>query len=197
VERELKWDWWAGSLNDAAVSPAGRQTLSWAINVIRGFFGENWLADNAAQTGYVPLLNHQWWPLKNTRVVVRVLVLAARIALVTVDGTNSALVREAKNVYASRELAGTKFQHLCLALEVAAFAALAGWTVSYEELSISGRRPDLTVKRNATTYALEVTVLGLDREFRAIQRYCEKLQGQFRGLELHHGLSSCAAQTRS
>ena len=140
----MTWEWWAGNAEDAAVTPAGRPTLNWAIGVIRDFLGETWLAGNAAQTGYVPLLSHLWWPHTNFRVVTRILELAARIALVTANRANSELQGEAQTIYATRELAGTKFEHLCLTLEVAAFAVLAGWSVSYEELGPSGTpsRPD-------------------------------------------------------
>jgi hypothetical protein len=188
MEREMTWDWWAESIDDVNVGPDGRQALTWAVNVIRGFFGENWLAENAARTGYVPLLNHLWWPLTNFRVIVRTLELAARIALVTAASADSDLVREAKTIYGTRELTGTKFQHLCLTLETAAFAVLAGWTVSYEEAGTSGRRPDLTMRRRGVTYAVEVTALGLDREFRAIDLYCDRLHDLLRGLEREYGV---------
>jgi hypothetical protein len=184
----MTWDWWAESIDDAIVGPDGRQVLTWAVNVIRRFFGENWLAENAARTGYVPLLNHLWWPLTNFRVIVRTLELAARIALVTAASADSDLVREAKTIYATRELTGTKFQHLCLSLETAAFAVMAGWTVSYEEAGKSGRRPDLTMRRNGVTYTVEVTALGLDREFRAIDRYCDRLHDLLRRLEREYGV---------
>jgi hypothetical protein len=186
MQREVPWDWWAGDLAEAAVAPAGRPVLMWAIGVIREFFGENWLAENAASSGYVPFLNHRWLPLKNSRVVVRVLELAARIALVTASGTNPDVLHDARTIYASRDQAKTKFEHLCLTLEVAAFAVLAGWTASYEEPAASGRRPDLTLRRNAAACTVEVTALGLDREFRAIQRYSDALQGQLHGLEIRH-----------
>jgi hypothetical protein len=140
------------------------------------------------------LIHHKWWPLTNSRTVVQVLELAARIALVTADSSSPALPDEAKIIYTSREQAGTKFQHLCLTLEVAAFAALAGWTVSYEEHGSSGRRPDLTVRRSAATYVIEVTVLSLDREFRANQLSCDRLQRQLRVLEHDHGVEiACRA----
>ena len=90
----MTWEWWAGNAEDAAVTPAGRPTLNWAIGVIRDFLGETWLAGNAAQTGYVPLFSHLWWPHTNFRVVTRILELAARIALVTaVSGPGITMTR--------------------------------------------------------------------------------------------------------
>jgi hypothetical protein len=104
------------------------------------------------------------------------------------------LLREARTIHGSRELAVTKFQHLCLTLETAAFAVLDGWTVSYEEASTSGRRPDLTLRRRGISYALEVTVLGLDRGFRASDRFSDVLMSRLRGLEREHGVEiSCRA----
>lgn len=189
IECEMTWDWWAKCPEgDAIVAPEGRQVLAWAVNVIRGFFGESWLAENAKQSGHVPLLNADWWPLTNFRVIVRILELAARIALVTGSNAGSELMREARAVYATRELTGTKFQHLLLTLETAAFAVLNGWTVSYEEAGISGRRPDLTLRRGAVMYTVEVTALGMDREFRDIDQYCDQLHAQLRNLELAPGV---------
>lgn len=168
--------------------------MAWAVDVVREFFGETWLADNAARTGFVPLLSPDWWPMTNSRVLVRVLELAARIALVTAANETSGLAREAKEVYANRDLAATKFRHLCLTLETAAFATLAGWTVSYENTSPSGRRADLTLSRGATSYTVEVTTLGLDRDFRAIDRYSDQLHGLLWALEREHQVEiSCYA----
>jgi hypothetical protein len=186
MEPEMTWEWWAGNAEDTAVSVAGRPTFDWAIDVIRSFFGETWLGNNASRTGYVPLLGHLWWPPRNFRVVTRILELAARIALVTGNRANSDLTGEAQTIYSSRELAGTKFEHLCLTLEVAAFAVLAGWSVSYEEPSAAGRRPDLTITRNSVSYTVELTRLGLDREFRAIERYCGELKSRLQQLERQH-----------
>jgi hypothetical protein len=190
----MTWDWWAESADGTIVAPEGRRALTWAVRTIREFFGENWLAENAAQSGHVPLVDFPWWPLTNSRVIVRTLELAARIALVTAASADPELLREARTVHSTRELTKTKFQHLCLTLETAAFAALAGWSVSYEEAGPTGRRPDLTIRRHGATYAVEVTALGLDREFRAIDRYCDRLHALLRGLEHQHGVElACQA----
>ena len=190
----MTWDWWAGSVNTEIVAADGRQALAWALDTIRGFFGESWLAENAATSGHVPLLSFEWWPLKNSRVLTRVLELAARIALVTDNSAGPDLMDEAKAVYANQDLTAAKFQHLCLTLETAAFASLAGWSVSYEETVNSGRRPDLAIRRGAVRYCVEVTTLGLDREFRAVNRYCGHLHARLRALEFEHGIEiACQA----
>jgi hypothetical protein len=188
VARELMWDNWAKCADDSALTAAGRDTLAWATDVIRGFFGEDWLADNAAASGCVPLLNFKWWPLSNRRTIVRVLELAARIALVTGLSQDNQLSQEARAICRSRVQAGAKFDHLCVCLETAAFAILAGWQVSYEETSSTGRRPDLTIRRDGFAYSLEVSVMGFDREFRAADEYNDELHHRLRGLEHSHGV---------
>jgi hypothetical protein len=96
-------------------------------------FGENWLTENAARSGCVPLPSFEWWPHTNSRVLTRVLELAARIELVPGNSAGPNLADEAKAVYANSDLTTAKFQHLYLTLETAAFAVLAGWSVSYEK----------------------------------------------------------------
>jgi hypothetical protein len=190
----MTWDWWAGSVNNEIVEADGRHALAWALDTIRGFFGEGWLAENAATSGHAPLLSFEWWPLVNSRVLTRVIELAARIALVTRDSAGPDLMDEAKAVYANQDLTAAKFQHLCLTLETAAFAILAGWSVSYEETGNSGRRPDLAMRRGAARYCVEVTTLGLDREFRAVNQYCDNLHARLRALEFEHGIEiACQA----
>jgi hypothetical protein len=190
----MTWDWWAGSVNTEIVTADGRQALAWALDTIRGFFGESWLTENAATSGHVPLLSLEWWPLTNSRILTRVLELAARITLVTRNSAGPDLMDEAKAVYANQDLTAAKFQHLCLTLETAAFAILADWSVSYEETVNSGRRPDLAMRRGAVRFCVEVTTLGLDREFRAVNRYCDHLHAQLRALELAHGIEiACQA----
>lgn len=185
MEHELTWAAWAECSEKAPVTREGTNALAWGVDVLRNFFGDTWLAENAARTGYVPLLHPQWWPA-NSRAVVRILELAARIALVTATGGTSVLSREAKEIYAERDLARTKFDHLCLTLETAAFATTAGWTVSYEQASASGRRPDLTLSRGATRFTVEVTTLALDREFRAVDQYSNQLHVLLLALEREH-----------
>jgi hypothetical protein len=195
MERELTWDGWADRSEDAFLTSDGQAALRWALEVVREFFGETWLADNAARSGFVPLLHPQWWPHANARVVVRIVELAARIALATAPAKIPELLREARQVHANRDLAATKFRHLCLTLETAAFAALAGWSVSYELASPSGRRPDLTVSRNGVTYSVEVTTLGLDHQFRAIDHYSDRLHLLIGSLEReHHVEITCQAR---
>lgn len=195
MEPELTWDWWARSVDNGLFAPDGQQAVTWALDTIRGFFGESWLGENAAQSGHVPLLSFEWWPpLSNSRILTRVIELAVRIALVARNSVGPDLLDEAKAVYANQDLTAAKFQHLCLLLETAAFAILAGWSVSYEETGNSGRRPDLAMRRGAVRYSVEVTTLGLDREFRAVNQYCDILHSRLRVLELEHGIEvACRA----
>jgi hypothetical protein len=171
---------------DAAVTPAGRPVLRWAVNVLRDLFGETWLADNAATSETVPLLHHDWWPLSNRRAVVRVLELATRVALVQRHGEAEPLMEQARQVGTSRESVTGEFKHLCLALEVAAYAITSGWRVAYEQPLLSGRRPDLWLRRNQLEYLVELTVTGYDREFRMLEAWLEKLRQAFFAIEARH-----------
>jgi hypothetical protein len=176
VEQALTWDGWARSLGDAPVSAEGRTTLRWAVEVIRRFFGET------------------WWPLVNFRTITRVLELAVRIALVAADDTGTGLSAEATAIYSNANTTATKFSHLCLTLETAAFAVLTGWAVSYEEPAASGRRPDLMLRRDGLSYAVEITLLSQDRAFRAADRYGDQIHHQMCTLEAQYGVElSCHA----
>lgn len=73
MERELTWEGWAERPADSVLTPAGEATVCWAVDTVRRFLGESWLADNAAASGHVPLLNPRWWPLTNRRTIVRIL----------------------------------------------------------------------------------------------------------------------------
>jgi hypothetical protein len=182
----LTWDGWLRSPADAAVAPPGRPVLRWAVDVLRDLFGEAWLADNAASSETVPLLHSDWWPLSNPRAVIRVLELATRAALVRQHGEAEPLLEQARRVGTGRESVIREFKHLCLALEVAAFAITSGWSVAYEQPLPSGRRPDLWLRRNGLEYLVELTITGYDREFRVLEAWLEKLRLAFFGIEARH-----------
>jgi len=183
-----------GDFDTAAVTVAGRATLSWAIDVLRGAFGENWLTDNALTSQTVPLLHGDWHPLANRRVVVRVLELAARIELVRGQPGMGALLAEAHHIRPKRNAVLRDFQHLLLELEVAALAIMDGWTVSHERPLPSGRKPDLWLSRNGIDYVIEVTALSFDREFRTVETWTDGLFAALRTLEYYHHVAtaSCA-----
>jgi hypothetical protein len=185
-EAHLTWDGWLRSPADAAVAPPGRPVLRWAVDVLRDLFGETWLADNAASSETVPLLHHDWWPLNNPRPVIRVLELATRAALVRQHGETEPLLEPARQVGTGTESVMREFKHLCLALEVAAFAITSGWSVAYEQPLPSGRRPDLWLRRNGLEYLVELTITGYDREFRVLETWLEKLRLAFFGIEARH-----------
>lgn len=182
----MTWDGWLRSSADAAVAPAGRPVLRWAVDVLRDLFGETWLADNAATSETVPLLHLDWWPLGNPRAVIRVLELATRVALVRQHGEAEPLLEQARQVGTGRESVLRQFKHLCLALEVAAFAVTSGWSVAYEQPLPSGRQPDLWLRRNGLEYLVELTITGYDREFRILETWTEKLRLAFFGIEARH-----------
>ena len=186
VEAHFTWDGWMRAPADAAVAPAGQPVLRRAVDMLRDLFGETWLADNAAISETVPLMHHDWWPLRNPRAVVRVLELAARAALVRQHGGAESLLEQARQVRSGRESVMREFKHLCLALEVAAFAITGGWRVAYEQPLPSGRRPDLWLRRDGLEYLVELTVVSFDRDFRAAEAWLENLRFAFHGIEARH-----------
>ncbi len=175
---------------DAAVAPAGRPVLRWAVDVLRDLFGETWLADNATKSKTVPLLQLDWWPLSNPRAVIRILELAARVALVRQHGAARPLLEQARWVGPNRESVMGAFGHLCVALEVAAFAITSGWSVAYEQPLPSGRRPDLWLRRNGLEFLVELTITGFDREFRMLEGWKEKLRQAFFAIEARHNVDT-------
>ncbi|MEV1143240.1 hypothetical protein [Micromonospora sp. NPDC049799] len=181
--RNFTWEEWAGPIEKAAVTALGRPVLSWAVDVLRGLFGESWLADNAARNQTIPLLHLDWYPLATPRAVVRVLELAVRVALVEQQEGAEALLAQAGEIRSNRDATLREFQHLLLGLEVAAFAVMDGWKVSYEQQLPSGRKPDLWLSRNGLSYLIETTVIGFDRDFRSIEDWTDRLRRAFQVLE--------------
>lgn len=158
-EDSRSWAQWA-QVGQAVVTETGRPVLEWAVTTVENLFGPTWLADNATTTGIVPLRSADWWPLTSRSAVVRLLELATRIVVVTSQGNAEPLFAEARTVWPNRTAVRSKFAHLCLTLEVAAFAVAEGWTVNYERRVPSGRRPDLWLSDNGQEYLLELTVMG-------------------------------------
>jgi hypothetical protein len=89
-------------------------------------------------------------------------------------------------VHASRELVAKSFDHFCLTLEIAAFAVADGWCVDYERALPSGSKPDLWLHRNGLDYLVEITLLGLDRDFRSAEAWTDRLVHEFFALEVRH-----------
>ena len=59
---EIEWTWsdWArmGRLEDAAVTPAGRPLVEWALTVVADFYTDEWLRRQFRQ-GTVPVVGDQ------------------------------------------------------------------------------------------------------------------------------------------
>ncbi|MBO4140071.1 hypothetical protein J5U46_07925 [Micromonospora tulbaghiae] len=190
--RNFTWEEWAGPIEKAAVTALGQPVLAWAIDVLRGLFGESWLADSAARSQTIPLLRPDWYPLANPRAVVGVLEFAVRVALVKQQEGAEALLAEAGEVRSNRDATLREFQHLLLGLEVAAFAVMDGWKVSYEQQLPSGRKPDLWLSRNGLDYLIETTVIGFDRDFRSIESWTDGLRRVLQVLESRHEVETVA-----
>lgn len=187
-EGQFTWDAWAGALDEAPLTGAGRAVMAWALDVVRDLFGETWLQDHADASGSVPLMSPKHWPLSNHRSVVRFLGLASRAALVRQQASVVALLGEARKVHRSRESVAKSFDHLCLTLEIAAFAVTDGWSLNYEQNLLSGRKPDLWLHRNGLDYLIEITQLSLDRDFRLAEAWTDRLVHEFFALEVRYAV---------
>jgi len=106
------------------------------------------------------------WPLNQAHAVAHLVELGARLALLEPSGLLPDL-RAGLN----RNDTPQMFDHLRLVLETAGFALRKGWIVTMEERTAAGRFPDITVRRNATSYVIEVTRMDASRERRAVDRY--------------------------
>jgi len=159
------WRGWAGPLEEAAVQPSSRSTVEHALDTCERFFGDEWLAA-AVLRRRVPVMRIETWPLNQAHAVAHLVELGARLALLEPSGLLPDL-RAGLN----RNDTPQMFDHLRLVLETAGFALRKGWIVTMEERTAAGRFPDITVRRNATSYVIEVTRMDASRERRAVDRY--------------------------
>jgi hypothetical protein len=190
--RRLTWDFWAGDLDAAPVTALGRETLSWAIDVLRQTFGETWITDNALTSQTVPLLHEDWFPLGNPRVIVGVIELAVQIELARRQPGLHALLDDARRIRSNRTAVLGDFQHLLLELEVAAFATARGWTAAHERSLSTGKKPDLSLSRRGIEYLVEVTALTFDREFRETETWTDGVFAALRALEIRHHVQAAS-----
>jgi hypothetical protein len=180
VARFSTWRGWAGPLDDAAVQPSARPTVDRALEACESFFGDDWLG-GAVRRRQVPVMRPEIWPLSQPRAVAHLVELGTRIALVDPLGLLPGL-REGLR----RNDTPQAFLHLCVVLEVAGFALRAGWAVTMEERTESGRLPDITLRRRGTTYLVEVTRLDEARERRDVERYSWTVNQYRFGLLVRH-----------
>ena len=183
---EIEWTWsdWArmGRLEDAAVTPAGRPLVEWAITVVADFYTDEWLRRQFRQRT-VPVMTLAMWPLNSPWATTDLVERAARIALLDedvrkqlTDGPNG--IRRSNSV--------EEFDHLDAVLETSGFALRDGWTVEVEVATPSGRKPDLRISRHSMRYTIEVTLLGTDREWRKMDRQHDMLGSVLHSLERRH-----------
>jgi len=175
------WADWAGMIDQAAVTPAGRGVVQWAVDEMAGFYGDEWFARHA-RARHLPVMSLYDFPLSSPIAVVRLVERAARIALLPndvsvqlTDGPNG--IRRSPSV--------DEFEHLEVVLEVIGLALRAGWTIEAEVPTTRGRLPDLRLTRGTMSYTVEVTTQGTDREFQAVERQGDLLHSQQFTIEFH------------
>jgi hypothetical protein len=82
------------------------------------------------------------------------------------------------------------FLHLDLILEVAGLATRHGWLVEVETPLGTGRQPDVRLTRRGAAFTIEVTRMGVDREWRAADRWFDMLNMGLLQIESQHGVTA-------
>jgi len=195
VERHAEFDnWadWAGDVARAAVVPEGQDLVRWAIDVVRDFYGDQWLARHALMRA-IPVISLRDWPLSSPLALVRLIERAARIA-VAPPLVRERLAEGPNGIRGSR--GDAPFHHLDVVLEVVGLALRDGWSVAAEVEAADGRYPDLRVTKGTMSYSIEVTRQGLDREFLRLDRQSSLLHGRLAAIELTQSVESVVGVVR-
>ena len=174
------WSGFVGPLADLPVSTAGQRVLNQAVDLVRGFFGDEWLAQAVAAHA-VPMMNNYEWPLTHERGLVGFLELAARIAVLEPTGVLPMLRAQLRQSRSPGE-----FEHLRAVLEVASLARREGWSVEVEPVTPKGARPDLVVTKGDVRVQLEVTLMGRDRDTRAATNFGHAIASRRWSVERAH-----------
>ena len=180
IRRLSTWSGFVGPLDHIPVSDIGRRIVGEAVDIVREFFTDDWLAAAVAARS-MPMINLFEWPLTVPRCVVGFLELAARIAILEPTGVVPLIRRQLRPSDRSGE-----FEHLRLLLEVAGLAHRAGWSIEVERTIPSGSRPDLTLTRDGETVQLEVTNQGHSRRVRAVVEFGRDVRYRCWAVEVAH-----------
>jgi hypothetical protein len=182
IGRLSTWSGFVGPLDEMPVSDVGRRIVGEAVDIVREFFTDHWLAASVAARS-VPMMSLFEWPLTVPRCVVGFLELAARIAVLEPTGIVPLIGRQLRPTDRSGE-----FEHLRLVLEVAGLAHRAGWSIEVERATPSGSRPDLTLTRGGETVQLEVTNQGHSRRVRAVVEFSHDVRVRCWAVEAAHNV---------
>jgi hypothetical protein len=186
LDRELAllgtWRGWGGEPTSWPVTDRGRAAVEWALETHREFYTDAWLTSMCVP-GRHPLMSVGSWPLSASELaIVHLLERAARINVLAPESR----ARLAASL--TRELA--EFHHLDLLLETAGLAARHGWLVQPEVELATGRRPDLRLTRNGTSFSIEVTRMGIDRDWRAADRWFGALHVGLLDIEARYAVTA-------
>lgn len=158
VESRLgSWTAWAGDRTRWPVSSVGAAAVDWAVDVHRGFFGDDLLLRALRDRPPHPFVADWRWPVTSAYAVVELLGRACALSVVPPD-VAMALARPTMLGAVNARLGSDL--HV---LEVAGLATRHDWRVQYEATLPSGRHPDLHLLREDTEIYVEVTVSGPDR----------------------------------
>ena len=151
-----------------------------AVDLVRDFFGDDWLAQAVAARA-VPMMNNYEWPLTHERGLIGFLELAARIAVLGPTGVLPLLRAQLRQSHEPGE-----FEHLRAVLEVASLARRHGWSVEVEPVTPKGARPDLALTKGDLRAQIEVTLMGRDRNTRAAISFGHAIASRQRSIERGH-----------
>lgn len=181
IDHHLKPDW--GSLSDrldeTACSEAARESRLWAIEVLRRFFGDDWVGRFHAATGGLP--EFLACAASHPVALIQVLEWAARIqAAETLSGA-AVLQRHLR-----QDLVEHRILHTALQMEIAALAA-SGIDVPAFETRTRGRWPvDVTIAHRGGSIPIEAFVLTIDQRMRngfrsddAVSRWMSRLRVEY------------------
>lgn len=158
LSRLGSWKAWAGDPSRWPVTTVGTRCVEWAIDVHREFFGDDLLARMLDDRPPHPFVDPLRWPLANVHAIVDLITRACALTVLPRDVAFS-LAGPTIPADINRRLSGDL--HV---LEVAALAARDGWSIEYETILASGRRPDLRLVRGDSDMRVEVTSSGPDRQ---------------------------------
>lgn len=158
------WADWAGPVERAAVIPAGRHMVEWALGQMADFYTDEWL-ERQFRRRPVAVMAAGNWPLSEPIATVQLVERAARVALL--DDRLRAQFRDGPNgILRTDGLEG--FDHLDVVLETVGLALRDGWSVEAEVPTDRGRRPDLRVTMGTMSYTIEVTIRGAGADWRTM-----------------------------
>lgn len=172
------WDWISDRIRDTSRPDAARRAGLWALDVLRPFFGDDWVTRFHTAAKFVPGFLLQ--VPSHSVALVEVLEWAARIDA-TRDVPGSRSVRR----HLQRDLVEHRLSHTALQLELAALAATVGRS-SFEVRLASASPVDVVITHGDGSIPIEAFVLNLDEQMRAGFRSDDELSNGMMRIRFQH-----------